>query len=213
MLNKDPFVVHPDTFKLIQELQKLPFLQDFYLVGGTSLALQIGHRNSIDIDLFTQNTFSTEALKTELLQHFDLQVAYEFENTLMCFINNIKVDFIRHNSEFVKEPILDEQITYLSKEDIAAMKFNVIVQSGKRLKDFIDIYYLLEYFSIDEMSWFYKTKYPHMNRLIPMRALVFFDEIDPNLDPPILKKPIAISKIKKRISEAVLQFPHKKYKP
>lgn len=211
MLHKEPFIVHPDTFSLIQNLQKIAFLKEFYLVGGTSLALQIGHRNSIDIDLFTQNSFSVEALKTELLKHFDLQVTYEFENTLMCFINNIKVDFISHKYDFVKEPITEEGITFLSKEDISAMKYNVIVQSGKRLKDFIDVYFLLNYFSIDEMSWFYKTKYPHMNRLIPLRALVYFDEINLEIDPPKLKKTLSLSKIKKRINEAVLQYPHKKY--
>lgn len=52
MLHKDPFIIAPETFKLTQKLQSLPELKDFVLVGGTSLALQLGHRNSIDIDLF-----------------------------------------------------------------------------------------------------------------------------------------------------------------
>lgn len=62
MLYKNSFIISPDTFKLIQELQSLPELKDFYLVGGTSLALQIGHRNSIDIDLFCNNDFDETLL-------------------------------------------------------------------------------------------------------------------------------------------------------
>ena len=60
MLHKDPFIIAPKTFTLIQQLQSLPELTGFYLVGETSLALQLGHRNSIDIDLFNQNDFSDD---------------------------------------------------------------------------------------------------------------------------------------------------------
>ena len=212
MLCKDPFVIKPATFELIQELQKLPFLKDFYLVGGTSLALQMGHRNSIDIDLFTQNEFDDGELVQNLSEHFTVQTVYSRKNTIISIINDIKCDFIRHNYELLREPIVEEGITFLSKEDIVAMKLNAIVQSGKRLKDFIDIYYLLEFFSIKEMVAFYSAKYPTMNAMIPLKALTFFHEIDPNLDPPILKKPISVAKIKKRILEASANT-HKKYKP
>ena len=60
MLHKDPFIIAPATFQLIQELQNLPELKSFVLVGGTSLALQLGHRNSIDIDLFTHKEFDPD---------------------------------------------------------------------------------------------------------------------------------------------------------
>ncbi|WP_301921947.1 hypothetical protein [Ferruginibacter sp.] len=54
MLHKNPLIISPHTFQLIQQLQSLPELAGFYLVGGTALALQLGHRNFIDIDLFSQ---------------------------------------------------------------------------------------------------------------------------------------------------------------
>lgn len=62
MLHKDPFTVKPNTFRLIQQLQSLPDLKEFYLVGGTALALQLNHRNSIDIDLFTRNEFQNNLI-------------------------------------------------------------------------------------------------------------------------------------------------------
>jgi Nucleotidyl transferase AbiEii toxin, Type IV TA system len=204
MLCKDPFVIKPETFELIQELQKLDFLKGFYLVGGTALALKLGHRNSIDIDLFTQNEFDDNELLENLLEKFKLELVYNRKNTIICSINNVKTDFIRHNYTLIKNPVTEEGISYLSLEDICAMKLHAIQNSGKRLKDFIDIYFLLEYFSLNQMLEFYDLKYKHSNRLIALRAVNYFDEIDPNIDPPILKKPLPITKIKKRIQDAVL---------
>lgn len=205
MLYKDPFIIKSETFDLIQELQSLEFLKDFYLVGGTALALKLGHRNSIDIDLFTQNEFDENELIENLKDRFALNVSFTKKSTLISTINSIKTDFIRHNNPLIREPITEEGITYLSMEDIAAMKLHAIGNSGKRLKDFIDIYFLLEHFSLNKMLHFYAIKYPHMNTLIALRAISYFDDIDPNIDPPVLKKPLSIVKIKRRIDEAVLK--------
>lgn len=204
MLNKDPFIIKPETFNLIQELQSLDILKEFYLVGGTALALKLGHRNSIDIDLFTKNEFEDNFLLEKLLEKFEINLIYNRKNTIFCSINNVKTDFIRHNYPLINEPITEEGITYLSLEDICAMKLHAIQNSGKRLKDFIDVYYLLEHYSLNQMLEFYEFKYKHSNRLIALRAVNYFDDIDPAIDPPILKKPLPISKIKKRIQEAVL---------
>jgi predicted nucleotidyltransferase component of viral defense system len=204
MLHKDPFIIKPETFKLIQELQSFDFLKEFYLVGGTALALKLGHRNSIDIDLFTQLEFDENELIDNLKDKYSLSVSFIKKNTLISTLNSIKTDFIRHNNPLINDPITEEGITYLSMEDICAMKLHAIENSGKRLKDFIDIYTLLEHFSLNQMIGFYAIKYPHMNKLIALRAINYFEDIDPSIDPPILKKPLSISKIKKRIDEAVL---------
>lgn len=158
MLYKDPFIIKSETFALIQELQKLDFLKDFYLVGGTALALKLGHRNSIDIDLFTQNEFDENELIQNLKDKFTLNVSFTKKSTIISTINSIKTDFIRHNNPLIREPITEEGITYLSMEDIAAMKLHAIENSGKRLKDFIDIYFLLEHFSLNKMLRFYAIK-------------------------------------------------------
>jgi Nucleotidyl transferase AbiEii toxin, Type IV TA system len=91
---------------------------------------------------------------------------------------------------------------FLSKEDIAAMKFHAIIQSGKRLKDFIDIYYLLQHFCMKQMLEFFTQKYSYSNPMIAMKAINFFDEIDESIDPPKLLKPITLAQIRKRIQEA-----------
>lgn len=204
MLRRDPSIVKPATFQLIQELQSQTELKEFYLVGGTALALQLGHRNSIDIDLFTKNDFSPEDLLKFLEKGFSVQPTFLIKNTLLSVVNNIKVDFIRHNYPLVLPAITEEEITYLSKQDIAAMKLNAISNSGKRLKDFIDVYFLLEHFSLGEMIEFYTIKYPNFNPLIPLKAINYFDDIDLEIDPPKLKNKLPLTEIKKRINDSVL---------
>jgi Nucleotidyl transferase AbiEii toxin, Type IV TA system len=205
MLHKDPFIIKPSTFKLIQQLQALPDLKDFYLVGGTALALQLNHRNSIDIDLFTANEIQNDKIidyVSSQISRFD--VLYNFRNTVIGYVNKVKVDFITHNYPLINSPVTEEGITFLSLQDIAAMKLNAISNSGKRLKDFIDVYYLLEHFSLNEMIEFYSIKYPKFNPLIALRAVGYFEDIDPEMDPPKLKKPLPLKKIGDRISSSIL---------
>lgn len=205
MLHKDPFVISPHTFQLIQHLQMLPELKDFFLVGGTSLALQLGHRNSIDIDLFTQNDFDENEILDLLKATYNVQEVFRRKNTIITLVDTVKTDFIKHNYPLILPPITEEGITYLSKEDIAAMKLHAIIQSGKRLKDFIDIYFLLQHFSINQMIEFFVAKYSYSNPMIALKAVNFFDDIDENIDPPKLASPLPFSQIKKRIQAATLR--------
>jgi hypothetical protein len=211
MLHKAPFIIDTETFKLIQQLQAIPELKEFHLVGGTALALQLGHRNSIDIDLFTLNEFDDVHIIEIITKRWDINEIFRRQNTVICLVNNIKTDFIRHNYPLLRPPITEEAITFLSKEDIAAMKFHAIIQSGKRLKDFIDIYFLLEHFSMKQMVEFFSVKYTYSNPMIAMKAINFFGDIDENIDPPKLLKPLPLKKITARIQEAI-QKPDKIFK-
>ena len=203
MLHKDHFIIAKATFELLHELQSLPELKNFVLVGGTSLALQMGHRNSIDIDLFCQEDFDDDPLLDFLKLKYDVKEIYRRKNTIISLINNIKTDFIKHNNPYILAPITEEGITFLSKEDISAMKLNAIVNSGKRLKDFIDIYFLLEHFSLNQMLEFYCKKYTYSNAMIALKAVGYFDDIDAAIDPPKLKNPLPLPTIQKRIMEAI----------
>jgi hypothetical protein len=204
MLHKNPNIIAPSTFELTQKLQSLPELNEFYLVGGTALTLQFGHRNSIDIDLFTTNEFDDVTLINFIKTQFTVDLVYNKPNTIICIIDGVKVAFIRHDYPILKPIILEEGIKMLSPQDICAMKINAIQNSGQRLKDFIDIYFLLEHYSIKQMLEFYSQKYTMMNPVIALRAITYFDDIDPEIDAPKLLKPLPLSTIKKRIIDAVL---------
>jgi hypothetical protein len=106
---------------------------------------------------------------------------------------------MQSNYPLILPPVQEEGITMLSKEDISAMKLHAIVQSGKRIKDFIDIYFLLEHFSVNQMIGFYAMKYSHSKPMIAVKALNFFNDIDEAIDPPKMKKPIKLKAIISRI--------------
>jgi len=203
MLHKNPELIEQATFELIQQLQNFSELKEFYLVGGTALTLQFGHRNSVDIDLFSTKDFLDSTIINFLRTNFTIDLVYNKPNSIICIINGVKVDFIKHDYPIIEPIITKEGISMLSPQDICAMKLNAIQNSGQRLKDFIDIYFLLEHFSIKQMLEFYSKKYPIMNPVIALRAITYFDDIDPNIDPPKLVTPLPLEKIKKRIVHAV----------
>ncbi len=113
-------------------------LKDFFLVGGTALSLQIGHRISIDLDFFNQSAFDENFLIAELESKYKFRLDYQSKNTLKGEIENIKVDFITHNYPLSKPLIQEEGVRMASPEDIATMKLNAIAGNGSRLKDFSD---------------------------------------------------------------------------
>jgi len=169
------------TLNIIHQLLNLEELNDFELVGGTALSLQIGHRISIDIDLFCQNPFETINLKETLLENFgnhEISFDYEAKNTLVGSVDQIKVDFIRHAYPKLKESRIIEGIRLCSLEDIAAMKISVITDNGTRIKDFVDLYYLLQIFSLRDIIGFYEKKYKSENTFHALKSITYFDNLD-----------------------------------
>ncbi len=203
-LKTDPKIVEPKTFQLLLQLLADPVFEDFLLVGGTALALQIGHRKSIDIDLFCQEPFDAFSMRTHLEDKYQTRITNFAANTVMGLIDGIKVDVLRHRSVQVEPPIIQNGVRMASMADIAAMKLNAISGSGERLKDFVDVFFMLEWMSFAQMVESYEVKYPSSNPIIPIRAVVYFDEIDFAKDPPVLVAPFDIEKMKKRLKSAVL---------
>ena len=91
----------------------------------------------------------------------------------------------------------------MSMEDIAAMKLNAISVSGQRVKDFIDIYFLLEIYSIEEMIGFYKKKYLQYNEANVLKSLCWFEDVDLSGWPVLIINPnLKWGTVKKKITEA-----------
>lgn len=181
MLYKE--TVTPSTLELLRKLMDDPELQDFVLVGGTSLALQIGHRVSVDLDLFSIHSFVETDLNQYLIDQYHFETDFLARSTVKGEIEGVQIDCLSHAYPLVGETNMYENIRLASIQDIAAMKLNAISGNGTRIKDFIDIAYLAEYMSLNEMLASYQSKYKTMNVLIPVKALTYFDEI--NFDEPI----------------------------
>ena len=143
MLHKE--TVSSEMWILLQTLMKDEMLKDFNLVGGTALSLQIGHRLSLDIDLFTTKGFDEQELLKHLVTKYPAVLINDmFNNTVLLDIDKIKVDILSHQYPWQKPIETKDGIRLASLEDIGAMKLHAIFQSGTRIKDFIDMHFLVQ---------------------------------------------------------------------
>ena len=168
----------------------IPELGNFYLVGGTALALHFGHRKSIDIDLFSDQAFDNSSLIGPLENSFP---SFTYRNThnpigLFGFINDIKVDFVKHHYHpWIASPMIADGIRLASLDDIAAMKIAAILKRGVK-KDFWDIAELLQHYSVADFITHYTRKYPSQQLLISVpSAMTYFDDAELGEDPVSLK--------------------------
>ena len=178
MLYKE--TIEPKTLELLIDLQKEPLLSTFNLVGGTALALHLGHRKSIDLDFFTSESFDLEEVKMMLIKKYDFKVSYSRSQTLKGFINGVKVDFIKFDYPHLHNSDIIDEVRIESVPDIIAMKLLSITDNGSRIKDFIDIAYLSSWFSLEEMLQSFIRKITNSNIMMPIKALTYFDDIDFN---------------------------------
>ena len=195
--------IKKETFGLLKILMNDEKLSQFCLVGGTALALYMGHRKSIDIDLFSQQPFEVEKLINHFTNKYDFQIDRQSEATLIGNINSIKIDCISYNYPLV-EPILKyDEIRIYSISDIAAMKLTAISQSGKRLKDFVDIAFLSTQLSLDDMLKAFEKKYPKTTVMSAVRGLTYFDDIDFSISIDLINGNFKWKTVEKRLIEMV----------
>ena len=198
MLQKE--AVGTAILDLISALQQRSELSSFILVGGTALALQIGHRKSIDIDLFSTEPFDVNEIAGFLEKDFGFHLQFSRRYTLKGIINGIFVDLIMHQYPLIELPRIEEGIRMASMKDIAAMKVNAISGDGTRLKDFIDIYFLLKGYSFAEIVGFFSQKYDLRNSFHAVKSLSWFEDVDFSGWPEmLLEKDLTFDKIKKTI--------------
>lgn len=193
----------PETLGLIQSLQAEPALRSFALVGGTALALQLGHRLSVDIDLFSREEYDVDEILELLIRRYRFQRSYQSKRALKGSIRGVMVDVIRH--DYTELEVLQEQgVRLLSARDIAAMKLNAITGNGTRVKDFIDVHFLLERYTLSELVQFYQQKYSQDDCLAVLRSLVYFEDVDLADWPHLLMAPgLTFAEVRARIVAAV----------
>lgn len=180
--------VKPGTLELLRQLQEQGPLESFLLVGGTALALQLGHRMSDDLDLFSCKGFDPESIIPELESQFGFRTLHIAKNTLRGAIGDIRVDIMTHDYPWISPAIQEERIRMAHLSDIAAMKLNAIAGDGTRVKDFIDIYFILKRYTFRELLEWYETKYSNRSPVHVIKSLVWFDDIDPAAWPVMLRE-------------------------
>jgi predicted nucleotidyltransferase component of viral defense system len=176
--------VSPELLELLKKIMENSQFDDFLLVGGTSLSLQIGHRNSIDIDLFGNCEIDEELFSSTLNEYGTFEVFKRSKNILITAINGVKVDFVNYKYPLLKNHSLIDGIRMASKEDVAAMKLNAIAGRGSK-KDFIDLFILLNEFSLNDMINFYLQKYFDGSKFMVVKSLSYFSDADLEQTPEI----------------------------
>lgn len=179
-------------------------LGDFALAGGTSLSLQIGHRISYDLDFFGNTQIDLSTLRQDVEASYPFSVYTSSKNILIGDIRGVKVDFVRYKYPLLSPIIEKGGIRLVSQKDISAMKLAAITGRGKR-RDFIDLYFLLGTFSLEEMLGFYKQKYDDGVEMLVLKSLIYFRDADED-EMPRTFQPITWEKVKNRIQKEFDQY-------
>jgi len=183
--------VEPRAFSLLNQLMEIPELKDFSLVGGTALSLYFGHRMSVDLDLFSTSQFENTAIIDSLKKRFRDKFIMEEKAPrfgVFCFIQDVKVDIVRHPHPLIRPELNIDDIRMFSIEDIIAMKVQAVLGRGRK-KDFWDIAELLQHFSVADFILFHKEKYASQNLLITVpQAITYFADAEESEDPVSFKK-------------------------
>ena len=193
------------TLAVLKGLMVSKPLDNFVLVGGTALALQIGHRKSIDLDFFTLEAFDPYLLLADLSADFTPVLLQKSALSLICTIEGIKVGFIQFRYPFIRPIREEEGIRMLSLEDIAPMKLDAISGRGSK-KDFYDVYFFLQHFSLEKMFQLYQEKYPHQTTFHVLRSLVYFEDAEKDPDPLVFDTRITWPVVKNKITEVIRNF-------
>ncbi len=206
--------VNSDVKKALIALMNAEIFNDFRLVGGTALSLYLGHRISIDIDLFTDAPYGSvdfEAIECFLRKNF-LHVDGDFGGNPgvgKSYLigedseNLIKLDLYYSMDPFFQNAIEDEGVRMATIEEIIAMKIDV-VQRGGRKKDFWDLHELLQKYSLAEMIELHRQRFEwtHDRQLI-QNNLTNFSNADNDLDPICLKNKVWVF-VKEDFEEAII---------
>ena len=191
------------TLELLKRIQALPFLRQMRLVGGTGLALQLGHRISVDLDLFGQ--WSPAELLADELKKCGTVIRNGAQEKLQFFqINGVKVDCVMYEYPWLDPAIEEDGLRLASISDIAAMKINAITNRGSR-KDFVDLFFIMKSHSLKEILTWFLAKYGDVNPAMAIRSLTYF--VDAELQPmPKMLAPLDWEGVKQTIKRQVQAF-------
>ena len=194
------------TRRVLEQIVGTQIAKNFYLAGGTALAVQLGHRESIDLDWFCRGDFSNRKIEEELSKIGKFKVYGEEEGTIHGELRGVKVTFLRYRYSLLYPFVVFEGINLADERDIAAMKIDAISTRGGK-KDFIDLYFLLETYSLSDLIGFFEKKFKGIeyNRLHILKSLTYFEEAEDEPMPMMLKN-VSWDRVKEEITKEVMNF-------
>jgi len=195
------------TKRVLEALNGAGFVKNFYLAGGSALALYLGHRFSVDLDWFAKKFSYTPTFLKKLSIIGKLSIESESEKTFNGAIDGVKISFFEYPYPLIAPRIKYKSNVYLaSKPDIAAMKLDAIGRRGN-YKDFIDIYFLLKKYKLEELLGFLRNKFTGIeyNEVHLLKALTYFKDAENTPMPKMIKR-VGWEEVKRAIASTVERY-------
>jgi hypothetical protein len=176
-----------NSLKFIKEIKSDSLPNDSYLGGGTAIALQIGHRKSLDLDFFTQTQFNETQWQQKLEEDIGFDLIQKDWQTLVGSVQDIKFSLFYYKHALIDKTKDYYNIKLASLEDLSAMKLDTVISRGTR-RDLIDIYFLAQKFSIPGMFEFYDRKFGNFKdrEIMIKKALIYFEDAEKDETPDML---------------------------
>lgn len=199
-------VIEKRTKRFLESLVQDRIIDDFYLVGGTALAFQLGHRKSIDLDWFSLKEINNSLLKQKISNLGKVQVVTEEQGTLDLVVNGIKLSFFLYPYNLLFPPIEWKNFQIADYRDIACMKLDAISSRGTK-KDFIDLYFVLQRLPLSYLLELFEKKYQEIdfNKSHILKSLVYFKDAE-NDPMPVMFKKVEWEKIKSFFENKVKDY-------
>ena len=199
-------ILPEEQLRLLQLLTGETFIRDFYLAGGTGLALYLGHRQSFDFDFFIPTDFDTSQIVNILTGLGKYERGNEERNTVNGLLNGVRVSFLGYKYDIIDEFSHYQSIRLAGIRDIASMKLEAIAGRGSK-KDFVDMYFILNQFTLEQIFSFHVLKYGVglSNQYNHLKSLVYFNDADEEAM-PLMTSPLKWDKVKAKIRSSASNF-------
>jgi len=174
----------PETRDAFQVAARLPFIHEFYLAGGTGLALHLGHRFSVDLDFFAPAANAVgpdvRVILRESFADPTLSIIFDKDGAFAAIWQGVGISFFRLSLyPLVQPPIEIEGVPVATIEEIGAMKLAAIIDRGTR-KDLVDLYFILQQVPIEQLFKVAAVKYACVRTFAvsAVRGLAYFEDAE-----------------------------------
>ncbi len=200
----NPRVLSTGAWAVVRRLARAGILDDWVLAGGTALALQLGHRISLDLDLFRHGEFDETALRVSLADVGHLDVQSMSAGTLHAMLQGVRLSFLRSEVPFLYETVVYRGLQLADVRDIAAMKVIAVAGRGSK-KDFVDLHAYFETgATFGDLMAVVQQRYrgTEFNAMHLLRSLVYFDDAEAEPMPRMLSG-VAWPQVRRRLESEV----------
>ena len=196
-----------NTKSVLDAISESGIAKDFYLAGGTALAFYFGHRFSVDLDWFAEKFEYNVFFRQKLENLGKLSIDSESEKTFNGALDGVKISFFEYPYPLISPKSKYKENVYLAGiPDIAVMKLEAIANRGS-YKDFTDIYFLLQKYSLKEILGFLRKKFVNIdyNETHLLKALTYFEDAKETPEPEMIQT-VSWEKVTRTIRKEVENY-------